>query len=231
MRQGFHGNTFLLFLPNIIELSNLLFIIKIMSKSKVHNYECELESSFDTVLNEADQLYEGQGRLKKTYERLAKRLDELNVSYNLIGGYALILHGVRRFTEDIDLLVSDKGLIKLHQELIGRGYVRVAPGNRNLRDAETGVRIEFLVTGEFPGDGKQKPIAFPSPEAVIDIVEGIKVINLKSLIELKISSGMTAKDRLQDLADVQRLIKQHHLTSDFTKQLHPYVHSKFLELL
>lgn len=202
-----------------------------MSKNKVRNYESELESSFDVVLDEADQLYEGHGRLKRTYERLAKRLDELNVPYSLVGGYALILHGVRRFTEDIDLLVSNESLAKLHEELIGRGYVQVSPGSRNLRDAETGVRIEFVVTGEFPGDGKQKPIVFPDPQTVVEKIGGIKVVNLKSVIELKISSGMTAKDRLQDLADVQRLIKQHHLTSDFANQLHPYVRSKFLELL
>lgn len=198
---------------------------------KIHSYENELESSFDMVLAEGDQLYQGGGRLKKTYVRLAKHLDELGVSYSLVGGYALILHGVRRFTEDIDLLVSSEGLSKLHKELVGRGYVRVAPKSRNLRDAETGVRIEFVVTGEFPGDGKPKPIAFPDPQDVVKTMEGIKVINLKALIELKLSSGMTAKKRLQDLADVQRLIQEHSLTSDFAQQLHPYVRSKFLELL
>lgn len=202
-----------------------------MSKSKVHNYESELKASFDVVLDEADQLYEGQGRLRKTYERLAKRLDELDISYSLVGGYALILHGVRRFTEDVDLLVSEKGLADLHEELVGRGYVQVAPESRNLRDAETGVRIEFVVTGEFPGDGKPKPVAFPDPQSVTETHEGIRIINLKSLIEIKISSGITAKGRLQDLADVQRLIQQYNLTSTFAEKLHPYVRKKFLELL
>lgn len=201
------------------------------TKDKVFTYESELETSFDLVLREADQLYQGQGRLKKTYDRLAKCLDDLGVSYSLVGGYALILHGVRRFTEDIDLLVSSEGLDRIHNELIGRGYVRVSPESRNLRDVETGVQIEFVVTGEFPGDGNPKPVAFPDPQAVMETREGIKVINLKSLIELKLASGMTAKARLQDLADVQRLIEEHHLTSDFAKQLHPYVRGKFLELL
>ena len=201
-----------------------------VSRSKIRPYESELEISFDLVLDEGDQLYQGRGRLRTTYERLAKRLDGLGVSYSLVGGYALVLHGVRRFTEDIDLLVSGEGLAKMHEELIGRGYVRLGPESRNLRDVETGVRIEFVVTGEFPGDGKPKPVAFPDPQVVIETHEGIKVINLKSLIEIKLSSGMTAKDRLQDLADVQRLIQQHHLTADFAKQLHPYVRSKFLEL-
>lgn len=207
-----------------------------MSKNSEHSaevlaYESEVERSFDFVVSEADQLYQGQGRLKKTYNRLIKLLEELGVSYGLIGGYALILHGVRRFTEDIDVLVSGEGLDRLHEELIGRGYVRVAPGSRNLRDVETGVQIEFVVTGEFPRDGKPKPVAFPDPQAVLETREGIKVINLKSLIELKLASGMTAKGRLQDLADVQRLIQQHRLTSDFAEQLHPYVRGKFLELL
>lgn len=194
-------------------------------------YESELEKSFDFVVSEADELYAGRGRLRKTYERLAKRLDELAISYSLVGGYALILYGVRRFTEDIDLLVSREGLAKLHADLIGRGYVRVAPRSRNLRDVETGVRIEFVVTDEFPGDGKPKPVPFPDATKVAELHQGVKVINLKSLIELKLASGMTAKARLQDLADVQRLIQQRHLTAEFARQLHPYVRGKFLELL
>ena len=202
-----------------------------VKKYKIPAYETELESSFDFVLKEAEELYQGEGRLKKTYDRLAKHLDELGISYALVGGYALILHGVRRFTEDIDLLVSEEGLERLHKELIGRGYIQVAPQSRNLRDVETGVKIEFVVTGEFPGDGKPKPVEFPEPEAAAENREGIKVIDLKSLIELKLASGMTAKTRLQDLADVQRLIEEHHLASDFANQLHPYVREKFLELL
>jgi len=198
---------------------------------EARTYESELDKSFDFVLSEAGQLYEGQGRLRKTYDRLALRLDELGISYSLVGGYALILHGVRRFTEDIDLLLSREGLAKLHEALAGRGYVPAAPGSRNLRDVETGVKIEFLVTGEFPGDGKPKPVAFPDPEAGVETRKDIKVIDLKSLIELKLASGMTAKARLQDLADVQRLIQHHHLTADFAEQLHPYVRRKFLELL
>ena len=136
-------------------------------ESEVVAYEREVTRSFDFVVSEAEQLHQGQGRLRKTYDRLTRRLEELGVSYGLVGGYALILHGVRRFTEDIDVLVSGKDLDKLHEQLIGRGYVRVAPGSRNLRDVETRVKIEFVTTGEFPGDGKPKPVAFPDPEAVV----------------------------------------------------------------
>jgi hypothetical protein len=194
-------------------------------------YERQLAHSFNFVIREAEQLYQGQGRLRKTYDRLIKHLEALGIAYGVVGGYALIVHGVRRFTEDIDILVSGEGLDRLHKQLIGLGYVRVAPGSRNLRDVETGVKIEFIVAGEFPGDGKPKPVAFPAPEAVVERREGVKVINLKSLIELKLASGMTAKGRLQDLADVQRLIQECGLNAEFAEELNAYVRDKFLELM
>ena len=50
-------------------------------------------------------------------------------------------------------------------------------------------------------------------------------------LELKLVSGMTAKSRLQNLADVQRLIEKHHLTAGFAEHLNPYVRNKFIELL
>jgi len=200
-------------------------------EDEVTPYERQLARSFNFVIKEAEQLYQGQGRLRKTYDRLTNRLEALGVAYGVVGGYALIVHGVRRFTEDIDILVSREGLERLHKQLVGLGYVRVAPGSRNLRDVETGVKIEFIVAGEFPGDGKPKPVIFPAPEKVLKERGGIKVINLKSLIELKLASGMTAKGRLQDLADVQRLIQEHDLNVEFAKELNAYVRDKFVELL
>ena len=54
---------------------------------------------------------------------------------------------------------------------------------------------------------------------------------MEKLVELKLASGMTAPDRLKDLADVQELIKVRGLSSGFGKTLNPYVREKFLELL
>ena len=67
------------------------------------------------------------------------------------------------FTEDVDILVSPQALKAIHDHLDGRGYVRPFEKSKNLRDAEFGVKIEFLVEGQFPGDGKPKPVAFPNP--------------------------------------------------------------------
>jgi hypothetical protein len=92
------------------------------------------------------------------------------------------------------------------------------------------VKIEFLLAGDFPGDGKPKPVAFPEPEAAGVESDGIRYLNLDSLIELKLASGMTAVGRLRDLADVLELIKTLKLPANFGERLNPYVREKFDEL-
>jgi hypothetical protein len=101
---------------------------------------------------------------------------------------------------------------------------------KNLRDTQTGVRIEFLVTGQFPGDGKPKPVAFPDPASAAANIDGINYLRLEKLIELKLASGMTNPGRLKDLADVQELIRVLKLGEDFELKLDPYVRGKFREL-
>ena len=89
-------------------------------------------------------------------------------------------------------------------------------GSKNLRDTEYGVRIEFLVTGQFPGDGKPKPVAFPDPATAAIELDGIRLLPLKDLIELKLASGMTNPGRLKDLADVQELIRILDLSEEYS---------------
>jgi hypothetical protein len=92
------------------------------------------------------------------------------------------------------------------------------------------VRIEFRVAREHPGDGKPKAVAFPDPSAYAIEVEGIRILELPRLIELKLASGMTAPDRLRDLADVQELIRSEKLDESFARKLDPSVREKFVEL-
>lgn len=96
--------------------------------------------------------------------------------------------------------------------------------------AETGVRVDFVVSGQFPGDGKPSPIPFPDPNRIPTPSKSVCVVDLKTLIELKLASGMTGAGRLQDLADVQRLIQEHRLSRNFAKKLNPYVRERFVEL-
>lgn len=173
----------------------------------------------------------GQGELNNALARLCAAMSERGIDYMVIGAVALMAYGYPRFTEDIDLVLTPEGLESFHSELIGLGYVPAFPGaKKRLRSTPDGVSIELIMSGEYPGDGKPKPVSFPVPaEASIEI-DGIQVVTLEKLIELKLASGMTAPDRLKDLADVQELIKIRRLSSDFAEQLNPYVREQYLQL-
>lgn len=109
--------------------------------------------------------FENQGAVHKTLNSVVRRLEELQIAYAVVGGMALFfICGVRRFTEDVDILVMRDGLSRLHEALDGLGYVPVFPGASNLRDVESGVKIEFLIAGDFPGDENPSPLPFLIPK-------------------------------------------------------------------
>lgn len=162
---------------------------------------------------------------------IARRLEDHGIPYAIAGGMALVAHGYDRTTVDIDVLVTPQGLQAIQSTLVGLGYRPAFEGSRKqLRDTDHGVRVEFLVSGEFPGDGRPKPIAFPDPNTCATDVEGVKYVTLTALIELKLASGMTNPGRLKDLADVQELIRARDLPLKLRDELHPYVRDKYTEL-
>jgi hypothetical protein len=193
-------------------------------------YEQHLNDDLRWALMEGSMHFEGKSAVYSTLERITRRLEELKIPYAIAGGMAVFAHGLRRFTEDVDILVDRDGLEKIHQKLEGLGYIPVFPGSNNLRDAESGVRVEFLVAGDYPGDGKPKPVAFPDPENASIEKEGVRWLSLPKLVELKLASGMTSPQRMKDLSDVQEIIRILALPLDFQEQLDPYVREKFKEI-
>jgi hypothetical protein len=173
----------------------------------------------------------GEGILNRTLARLANDLDQRGIDYIVIVAVALLAHGYPRFTEDIDLVMTREGLQKFHEELVGLGYAPAFTGARKrLRSTTDGVSIEVMTTGEYPGDGKPKSVSMPKPAEAATEIDGIKFVTLEKLIELKLASGISAADRLKDLADVQELIKIRKLDADLALKLDPYVREKYLEL-
>ncbi len=172
----------------------------------------------------------GKGVLNETIRRITLELEGKGIAYSVIGALALNQHGYRRFTEDIDLLMTPEGLKRFREELVGLGYRPAFPGAaRKFRTAEN-VPVEIITSGEYPGDGLPKPIQFHDPEQDCVVIDGIKTVTLEKLIELKLASGISAHDRLKDLADVQELIKLKNLDAEFAARLNPYVREKFTEL-
>src|SRR5262249_15953298 len=92
-----------------------------------------------------------------------------------------------------------RGLAANPRRARGRGYLPPFAGSKNLRDAESGVRIEFLMAGDYPGDSKSKPVAFPNPATASTTVEEIRLLDLPRLIEMKLASGLTNLLRLRDI--------------------------------
>ncbi len=204
-----------------------------MAEEQEVAYEHLLQRGGDRMLREASAYFAGEGRLHGALRRLTQQLATEGIPYALLGGLALAEHGYPRLTEDIDLLLTPSGLERFRQRLVGRGYRPAFSGaEKTFRDTETGVRIEIVTAGEYPGDGLPKPVPFPDPTTpgVTVEIEGIRVVTLEKLIELKLASGMSASHRLRDLADVQDLIARLGLPLTLADQLDPSVQAAYRDL-
>lgn len=194
------------------------------------DFQAVLDSPAATYA-EGLNFFRGKGMLNDALKRLTADLERNKIDYAVIGAIALNQHGYRRFTEDIDLLLTKEGLEQFREKLVGLGYRPAFAGaKKKFRTTEENVPVEIITSGEFPVDGKPKPVRFPDPNEFSVEIEGVKTISLEKLIELKLTSGISAPDRLKDLADVQELIKIKNLGADFADKLNEFVREKFLEL-
>ncbi|MBE7534488.1 MAG: hypothetical protein HS124_01990 [Anaerolineales bacterium] len=194
-------------------------------------YEARLQDNYLALLEEASKYYMTRGDVFTTLQNLTRRLGEANIPYALVGGLALAAHGFVRMTQDVDILMTREGLEAFKEKFEGRGYVSAfASAQKTFRDTETQVRIEILITGDYPGDGKPKPVAFPDPSVVYTERGGMRIIPIEKLIELKLASGMSAPHRLRDLADVQDLIATLKLPIEFAESLDESVRETFRQL-
>ncbi|MBM3818099.1 MAG: hypothetical protein FJW14_03635 [Acidimicrobiia bacterium] len=172
----------------------------------------------------------GQAEVQKALEKLARTLDAGGIPYAIIGAMALNEFGYRRVTVDIDVLLTPEGLAAFKAANLGRGYKESFAGSRSVRDTEHGVDIDVVLAGSYPGDRKPKAVAFPDPGAVAERGARVALLPLPLLLELKLASGMTAPDRLKDLADVQEVIRINRLPRALANDLNPFVRGKYLEL-
>jgi hypothetical protein len=193
------------------------------------------ERLFQAALTHAEEFFMGRAEVQKALADVTTQLEELGIPYAVAGAMALNAYGYQRVTTDVVLLLTREGLRAFKAARLGRGYTEKFPGSKGFRDTSRGVTIDVLIAGDYPGDGKPKPIAFPDPASLATVhspeSEGsFRVLPLTTLIELKLASGMTAPHRLKDLADVLELIRARKLPASFADSLDPYVRAKFAEL-
>jgi hypothetical protein len=188
----------------------------------------------EEILVQGDAFFRGESPMHFTASKLAKKLRELGIPFAVTGGMALSPHNYRRYTDDVDVIVRPEDWKRFKERWLGLGYVEVFKGSKAVRDTEHDVKIDVLLTGGFPGDGKPKEFAFPDPArpGVVSDLPGVPIVTLETLIELKIASGKTALGRQRkDYADVIELIRHNRLQESFARGLDAYVSQEFLALL
>lgn len=189
------------------------------------------QSSLWDVYREGSRFFMKEGDVYETLRALVERLNRERLDYAVIGAMALVAHGYRRFTEDVAILMTPETLRLFREKLLGLGYLPASSdAAKTFRDTRTGVKIEVMTTGEYPGDGKPKPVVFPDPVRARVEIENLWVVTLEKLIELKLASGLTAPHRLKDLADVQELILHLRLPLDLAERLDESVRAEYRRL-
>jgi hypothetical protein len=182
--------------------------------------------SFWERLKEIDLFFQKNDPVYQTLRRLAKRLEKAGIPYAVMGAMAVNYHGARRTTDDVDVLLTREGLERFRKELLPKFYKPVEGRTRRFEERKSGVLVDCLVTGLFPGSGKPGPIAFPDPAEASQEIENLRVITLPQLVQLKLAAR-----RYYDFGDVVFLIRVHNLDESFLPQLHPSVHGDFIECL
>lgn len=177
-------------------------------------------------LRQIDMFFQGRDPVHKTMRRIAKLLTKAKIPYAVAGGMAVFAQGYRRTTDDLDILLTREGLEAFRRLFVPNHYKNVPHRRKRFLDPVTTVTVDILVAGLFPGTGKPGPIAYPDPAAVSETIGKIRVLELATLIQLKLAAR-----RYQDFADVVSLIRVHHLDESFQAKLHPAVHRDYIECL
>lgn len=177
-------------------------------------------------LKEIDLFFEARGKEHKTMRRLVQNLDKAGISYAIVGGMAVNAHGHERTTKDVDVLLTADGFNAFRRRFVPKSYDAVEGHPRRFFDRRNHCMFDILVTGLYPGSGKPGPITFPDPAAVSETIQEMHVVNLTTLIQLKLAAR-----RHGDFYDVNHLIRVHNLDEKFLKKLHPAVHRDFIEAL
>jgi hypothetical protein len=170
---------------------------------------------------------QGKDPANVSLRRLIRRLVKAQIPYAVMGGLAVYAHGYRRFTDDVDVLLTLEGLAEFRRRFVPNNYEPVAGRRRRFIDKQNKVTVDLLVTGLHPGFTPfTGPITFPDPDAVRQEINSISYINFVTLIQLKLAAR-----RHQDFGDVVNLIGANDVDESFLERLHPSVRQDFIECL
>ena len=135
------------------------------------------------------------------------------IPHAIVGGVAVCLHGYRRNTVDLDLLVNREDAVRVSD--IAR---------------DRAVRVKLVLAGDREGPGQ--PTVFPDPANAVTMIEDLPVLTLAHLIQAKLACGLGNLRRThKHFADVVELIAMHDLGKAFATRLHKSVRAEFKALV
>lgn len=157
-------------------------------------------------------------------------LDAAGIPHAIAGGVAVCLHGYRRNTVDLDVLVRRDDQQRVRAALEATGY-KWSAEQAEFR-SPSGVPVQFLLSGERAGKGAEVLLPEPDAPGVTVEIEGLSVLDLARMIEAKLACGLGSPRRThRDLADVVELIAIHQLSRSFARHLHKSLRPAFRELV
>jgi hypothetical protein len=168
---------------------------------------------------------------QEAMRRIAKALHHVDVPYAIAGALAVRAHGHPREASCVEVLLTAAGLAHFRERWLGHGWEERFRGSRGLRDTVADVIVNIVLTGEFPGDRRPSPVPFPDPaDATQPGEDGVSLLPLQDLLELKIASQMSRQPQPQDAEDAVGLIAANGLTEDYAEELDPYVEDEYARL-
>lgn len=105
-------------------------------------------------------------------------------------------------------------------------YEQVEGRPRRFKERQSGVTVDVLLTGRYPGFRGAGPFPFPHPDEASEEIENVRVVTLPQLIQLKLAARWHS-----DFGDVELLIRTNNLDESFLGQLHPSVRQGYIECL
>lgn len=183
-------------------------------------------------MNTAQKVYAmlGNESLWDVAARCHQLLTDAGIAYCVCGGVAVCLHGYQRNTTDLDLVIRSQDSDSVRRILTEAGFAWDSE-KAEFRTAD-GIAIPFLIAGHKAGKGTEVAVSEPIGDLNVELIEGLSVVRLSRLIEMKIACGMSNLRRThKDFADVVELIAIRQLDGSFARLLHKTLRPTFRELV
>ena len=157
-------------------------------------------------------------------------LSDAGIPHSVCGGVAVCLHGYQRNTTDLDLIIDRERSTEVRQTLESAG-LQWDSENNEFRTAG-GLAVQFLMTGDRAGKDSEVRLPSPMGDLNVETIEGLPVLRLSRLIEIKIACGAENVRRMhKDFADVVELIAIRKLDGTFAKYIHKSVRDIYRKLV